>query len=95
MRFESDKNKAAENLKKHGISFEEAEEIFEDFNALDDYDSAHSENERRFVRIGLSSHRLLFVSYTVRTNGEEIYRLISARKATAKEEKLYNDANRF
>jgi uncharacterized protein len=95
MRFESDKNKAAENLKRHGVSFAEAEEVFDDFNALDDYDSAHSKDERRFVRIGLSSQRLLFVSYTVRTNGEEIYRLISARKATAKEERLYNDANQF
>lgn len=95
MQFESDKNKADENLKKHGISFDEAEEVFEDSNALDDYDSAHSQDEQRFVRIGLSSRRLLFVSYTVRTNGEEIYRLISARKATANEESLYNDANQF
>ena len=95
MRFESDKNKADENLKKHGISFDEAEEVFEDSYALDDYDSAHSQDEQRFVRIGLSSRRLLFVSYTLRTNGEEIYRLISARKASANEEKLYNDANGF
>lgn len=95
MRFESDKNKAEENFKKHSISFDEAEEVFEDSNALDDYDSVHSQNEQRFVRIGLSSRRLLFVSYTVRTNGEEIYRLISARRATANEENLYNDANQF
>ena len=95
MQFESDKDKADENLKKHGISFDEAEEVFEDFNALNDYDSARSQDEQRFVRIGLLSRRLLFVSYTVRTNGEEIYRLISARKATANEESLYNEANQF
>ena len=87
MRFEWDDEKAVANLKKHGVSFGEATEVFYDPNALEGYDQEHSENENRFFIIGLSSRRLLFVVY-----GElirEVVRIISARKAVQKEQQAY------
>ncbi len=61
MRFEWDGANAAANLRKHGVSFDEATEVFYDPNALEDYDSVHSDAELRFFIIGLSSRRLLYV----------------------------------
>jgi uncharacterized protein len=87
--FEWDKRKAAANLKKHGVSFEEAKSAFYDERAklIDDPD--HSENEDRMVLLGLSyALRLLVVCHCYRGEGGVI-RLISARKATAKESKSY------
>jgi len=81
------KNKA--NKKKHGVSFEEAQSVFFDDHALEYYDPDHSESEERFLMLGLSHKiRVLVVSYTSRKGGTEI-RLISARKATKKEQKSY------
>ena len=80
MRFEWNPDKAATNLKDHEVSFEEAREAFFDPNLLDDYDAGHSIDEPRFRIIGLSSRRLLYVSYTEREQGEVIW-IISARKA--------------
>lgn len=87
MRFEWDAVKAASNITKHGVSFEEATEVFYDPNALDDYDVQHSIEETRFFIIGLSSHRLLFVTYA--ETFENKVRLISARKATKAEREIY------
>ncbi len=64
MRFEWDPDKAATNLKRHRVSFEEAVEAFFDPTAVDDFDPEHSLEETRFNLIGLSSRRLLFVVYT-------------------------------
>lgn len=89
LRFEWDERKAATNAKKHGVSFEEARSVFFDERArlIDDPD--HSENEERFVLLGLgSSLRLLLVCHCYRTAGNVI-RIISARKATARESKSY------
>ncbi len=89
LRFEWDGRKAAANATKHGVSFEEAKSVFVDERAklIDDPD--HSEDEDRFVLLGLSSAlRLLLVCHCYRSQGNVI-RLISARKATAKESRSY------
>ena len=89
LRFEWDDRKAAANLRKHGVSFEEAKTVFFDERAklIDDPD--HSEDEDRFVLLGLSSAlRLLLVCHCYRSEGNVI-RIISARKAIAGESKSY------
>ena len=93
MEFEWDPNKEPLNIRKHGVSFSEAEEAFYDGKAIDDYDDAHStDEEHRFALIGLSSKRLLFITYTVRRNA--VIRLISARKANRNQESFYNYGKR-
>ncbi len=87
MRFEWDANKALANFLKHGVSFNEALEVFFDPNAIERYDDLHSIDESRFTIVGFSSRRLLQVAYTERE--EETFRLISARKATGAELELY------
>ena len=89
LRFEWDDRKAAANSKKHGVRFEEAKSVFVDERAklIDDPD--HSEDEDRFVILGLSSAlRLLLVCHCYRSEGNVI-RIISARKAIAGESKSY------
>ena len=89
LRFEWDERKAAANAKKHGVSFEEAKSVFVDERArlIDDPD--HSEDEDRFVLLGLSSLlRLLVVCHCNRDEGNVI-RFISARKATTRESRSY------
>ncbi len=89
IRFEWDSRKASANLRKHGVSFEEAKSVFFDDQArlIDDPD--HSEDEDRFVLLGLSQNlRLLLVCHCYRTDGEVI-RIISARKATRSEGRFY------
>ncbi len=87
MQFEWDKEKAAGNLKKHGVSFEEAETVWNDYFYVDLFDDEHSIEENRFLIIGESEgKRLLIVSYTER---ESRVRIISARELTAKERKDY------
>ena len=93
MRFEWSASKAAANLAKHGVGFEEAVEAFFDSNAVTDFDAQHSDDEQRFYLIGFSSRRLLFVIYSERDENDEIIRLISARKAEAKRQFEYNAAN--
>lgn len=90
MKFEWDDEKAQTNLEKHGVSFGEATEVFYDPNALEDYDSEHSEDEARFFIIGLSSRRLLYVIYAERTG--DVVRIISARKADKAESEIYERA---
>jgi len=87
--FEWDTNKAKENLEIHGVSFDEACTAFRDALSLTIYDPLHSEEEDRFVLLG-NSHkdRLMVVVHTVR--GDNI-RLISARKASKKERKQYEE----
>jgi uncharacterized DUF497 family protein len=90
--FEWDENKEEINIRKHDVNFSEAQEAFYDENAIDDYDEFHSNEEQRFALIGLSSKRLLFVSYTIRQN--TVIHLISARKANQNQERFYNNAKR-
>jgi uncharacterized DUF497 family protein len=89
LRFEWDPAKATTNLKKHGVSFEDAQTVFSDEHArlIDDPD--HSQEEDRFVLLGLSlSLRLLVVAHCYRAAGDVI-RIISARKATRSEVRSY------
>ena len=85
-----DERKAAANVKKHGVSFEEAKSVFVDERAklIDDPDHS-DDDEDRFVLLGLSGVlRLLVVCHCYRGDGNVI-RIISARKASAKESKSY------
>ncbi|MEW6388242.1 MAG: BrnT family toxin [Thermodesulfobacteriota bacterium] len=87
--FEWDPNKARENLKIHGVSFDEAGTAFRDALSLTIYDPLHSEEEDRFVLLGKShKDRLLVVVHTLR--GDSI-RMISARRASKKERKQYEE----
>ena len=87
--FEWDPAKAAANLKKHRISFEEARSVFFDEFAIQYFDEAHSTNEERFLMLGMSSGaKLLIVCHCEREQGEFI-RIISARKATKRESAFY------
>jgi len=89
MQFEWDPKKSRANLRKHGVSFEEASTVFFDDLSLTGNDPDHSLDEDRFVTFGLSSMgRLLVVAYTER--GEHI-RIISARLVTGSERKLYEE----
>lgn len=90
LRFEWDIEKAKINIEKHeGVSFKEAESVFYDERAIEFYDEEHSESEKRFLMLGLSAKlRLLLVCHCVRER-DSIIRIISARKATKKEEKHY------
>ena len=88
-KFEWDNRKAAANLKKHGIAFEEAPSVFFDERARLINDPDHSEDEDRFILLGLSnSLRMLLVCHCYRRDGGVI-RIISARQATAREAKHY------
>jgi uncharacterized DUF497 family protein len=85
--FEWDKEKAAENQKKHHVSFEEASTVFYDPLSATFDDPDHSVGEHRLITVGLSSrHRLLVVSYVER--GKRL-RIISARSATVHERKRH------
>jgi uncharacterized protein len=87
--FEWDSGKAAKNLRKHRVSFEEASSVFYDPLALTGDDPDHSEGEERLITFGLSSTgRLLVVSHAER--GEAI-RIISARLATRRERQIYEE----
>jgi len=90
--FSWDAGKALSNLKKHGVSFEEAETVFSDPAALDWHDLEHSDFEYRCKRLGLSIiGRILVVAYAPRRleDGKEIVRIISARRASRKERQAY------
>jgi len=87
--FEYDENKNQANQKKHGVSFEEARSVFFDDNAIQFWDETHSEQEDRFLLLGMSYNlRILLVVHCYREDAS-IIRIISARKATKNERKEY------
>lgn len=87
--FDWDTSKASLNKKKHGVSFEEAKFAFYDENALVIHDPEHSDDEDRFVLLGLSIETdLLIVCHCYRKQ-DSVIRIISARKATKKESSQY------
>jgi uncharacterized DUF497 family protein len=89
MKFEWNPGKAAANLKRHGVSFEEAGTVFYDEFAVQFFDDAHSEQEDRFIMLGMSSQaNLLIVCHCERESGDVI-RITSARKATPSEARYY------
>ena len=90
MNFEWDSPKALANVKKHGITFDEAATVFLDAMALSGPDPDHSLDESRYISFGMSSlGHLLAVSHTYRPDG---ICLISARRVTREERKLYEEA---
>jgi len=87
--FDWDERKNASNKKKHDISFEEAQAVFSDENALLIYDSDHSVRENRFILLGLSHKlRILIVCHCYQKS-DSVIRIISARKATRSEQSQY------
>lgn len=89
IRFEWDPGKAEANLRKHGVSFEDARSVFGDEYALLMDDPDHSDDEDRFILLGLSqSLRLLVVVHCYR-EADRVIRIISARKADAEERSSY------
>lgn len=99
MQFEWDDEKDKANIIKHGIAFKTAELIFGDNNRIEMYDEAHSTiDEDRYITIGEINEVMLVVTvvYTMRGDGGDIIRLISARRATNKEKELYyNDRKAY
>jgi hypothetical protein len=89
MRFEWDRAKAAANLRKHGVSFDEASTVFYDPLSATALDPDHSTREYRYVTFGSSSSgRLLVVAHTDR---DDTIRIISARVATQNEKRIYEE----
>ncbi|MBI4064229.1 MAG: BrnT family toxin [Elusimicrobia bacterium] len=89
LRFEWDEAKDRENIRKHNISFEEAQTVFFDENAVRFFDPDHSEDEDRFIMLGMSFKlRVLVVCHCYRKN-DVVIRIISARKANGREAKSY------
>jgi uncharacterized DUF497 family protein len=87
--FEWDSHKAAANLRKHDVSFNEAASVFSDPLSDTFYDPDHSESEHRFITVGLSNRaRVLVVGHTDR---DHIIRIINARKATRSERNYYEE----
>lgn len=88
LHFEWDNRKSATNKSKHGVSFDEAQSVFYDENAMEFFDPDHSDEEDRFILLGVSARlRVLVVCYCQR-HGNTI-RIISARKADKKEKENY------
>lgn len=93
IKFEWDVAKATSNKKKHKISFDEAKTVFFDEKAIVIHDPEHSEDEERFVILGISAiARILVVCHCFRQK-ESAIRIISARKATKKESIQYHGGN--
>jgi uncharacterized DUF497 family protein len=91
MEFEWDESKARVNLKKHKVSFEEAKTVFNDPFLITFPDPEHSEDEERYLSIGLSARDRVFV--VVHTDRGENIRLINGRKATLRERRFYEQSD--
>jgi len=89
MKYEWDENKRKSNIKKHGIDFVAAKEVFNDGERIETVDDRHDYSEERIQTIGYAKPGILFVVYTYRNN-ISTRRFISARKANKKELALYN-----
>ncbi len=87
--FSWDDQKSEANRKKHGVSFDEAKTVFYDESAIRYFDPDHSEEEDRFLMVGMSQKlRIIIVCHCFREN-DSVIRIISARKATKSEEEVY------
>ena len=90
--FEWDSSKARQNLRKHGLAFERAASIFQDPDALSEFDEHHSEQEERWITMGVDSTGTVLVAchtFQESDDSNATIRLISARKATKNEVKQY------
>ncbi len=90
MVFEWDDNKEQINIRKHGIDFSTAALIFADQNRIEIYDELHSRYEDRYITIGMMGG-VAYVAAVVYTERNDSIRLISARKATKQERRMYYD----
>ncbi len=90
MIFEWDDEKEKINIAKHGIDFTTAARVFKDENRLELYDEAHSDTEDRYITIGVIDD-VAYIVMVVYTERGEAIRLISARKATKQERRMYYD----
>lgn len=88
MRFEWDEVRAEVNYRKHRVRFEDAVTAFDDPNSVELLDVLNSDSEIRYQLIGLTERRLLFVAFTERIDA---IRIISARKATERQIRIYNE----
>lgn len=89
LRFEWDVRKSELNVRKHGISFEEAETVFYDEYARLIHDPEHSENEERYILLGMSVRaKMVAVCHCYRED-DDVIRIISARRATKNEQRTY------
>jgi uncharacterized protein len=86
--FEWDDGKAAANERKHGVTFEEARDVFRDPLAIELLDDREAYGEDRFVLIGMTQSRVLVVVYVFR---EQRNRIISARRAEPNERRAYHE----
>lgn len=91
MEFEWDANKADRNLRKHGVSFEDAARVFLDPYRVEALDDREDYGEERWKTVGLVAPALLTVVYTVCGKDGSLIRLISARKADADERAQYSE----
>jgi uncharacterized DUF497 family protein len=89
IQFEWDELKNQSNIKKHKVSFEEAKTIFDDPNGLLIHDPDHSDDEDRFILLGMSTQLSLLVVAHCYREDDEVIRIISARKAEKRESKAY------
>ena len=89
IKFEWHPSKAASNLKKHQVSFEEAQTVFYDELAVQFFDVEHFDDEERFLLLGMSAHSKLLIVCHCEREGGEVIRIISARKATKRESTHY------
>ena len=89
MFFEWDRNKEAQNRKKHGVSFREAATVLGDSLSTTYPDLAHSEEEQRYITIGMTERGTIIV--VAHTQEEDTVRIISARRATRRERRFYEE----
>jgi hypothetical protein len=96
MRFEYDQRKNRQNLAKHGVDFETAQFVFEDPYSLSQRDEVHEEEERYITLGEIAPGVVLFVVHTAfaASDGGEVVRFISARAATSREKKSYEEAHK-
>lgn len=93
MKFEWDINKEANNIRKHGVNFEQASYVFADPFALNLFDTEHSDDENRWILVGKSiNETITLVVHTFEDkSGIELVRIISARKANKNEKQIYHN----
>lgn len=91
IQFEWDEIKNKNNRSKHGIWFEEGQSVFDDLGSRVFIDSEHSDDEDRFLIVGMSSAARVLVVVHCYRESDSVIRIISARKATKKEVKFYEE----
>ncbi len=93
-KFSWDARKDRQNIKKHKVSFEEAETVFKDENAIQYFDPDHSDDEDRFILLGVSTRRRVLVVCHCFRESELVVRIISARRADKSEGRAYWETKR-